>query len=784
MQQASPVNPHNPQQATTHTTPQTGRILGILIALYLLLTTAYALATPVFEGFDGQAHYAAATFYRAERQLPELTPATVTYSYELIPHPPVFHLLAGLAASGWPVDAARQLAQASVNPYFDRLLSYRQSVLLPDATFEALAPAWIARFVSMVGGLLALLCTWWLARVFFPQQGWLAMAAVAVAVFNPQFLYTAVSITNDGWAAGAVALVLATAAQATLRTGSPRGWLWVGLALGLASLTKYSALLVAVPVGLLWLYYWRRSGWRPAATGAAWAGGGFLLLAGWWFVRNILLYGEIVPFDRMAAVLPTMRRPVPYDLRTTLTYIPWLVASFWGVFVAVIAPGWYLDLTRWFMVLGFGGTLPALRLLRDRSEPGLPLVYLVLMPWLAIVSVSVLYWTSSIEYGEQGRLAHIGASAFGVTMAVGWSGWVPQRWRSALQGLLTGFMLLLAAAGFVVLHNAFALPAALPTPIAVQRPLEAHFAGGMHVVGIEFPNGAALEPEGSLPLKLYFTTDAPIQGDYTLFLHLADAHDELLYQFDGVADQGSHPTRQWLPGQIFVDEHTITIPKSSTPGLATLSAGFYPIGEVDARQTVFTPDGQALGDRLVLAQVRIAAPAPAAAAESSPPVGVWANGIHLRAAEVEYDDAGAPQQARLEWGATTTLSEDYTVFVQVLDRENRILAQVDHQPQQGQAPTSTWRAGDTIRDVVTWQGDTGAWARIIIGLYDAQGVRVAVTEPDVLPDAVELATADVSLLDRRWDLSQVFGARQSAGIHPGLCAGFAPVTVQCTLRRL
>lgn len=98
------------------------------------------------------------------------------------------------------------------------------------------------------------------------------MAAVAVAVFNPQFLYTAVSITNDGWAAGAVALVLATAAQATLRTGFAAGWSWVGLALGLASLTKYSALVVAVPVGLLWL----------ELIGHAAAGVRRLVLAAWW----------------------------------------------------------------------------------------------------------------------------------------------------------------------------------------------------------------------------------------------------------------------------------------------------------------------------------------------------------------------------------------------------------------------------------------------------------------------------------------------------------------------
>jgi len=714
-------------------------LLGLLVAGYLLLTAAYAAVTPVFEGFDGLAHYAAATFYRTERRLPELTPATVRDSYELITQPPLYHLVAGLAATGWPVEPARQLAQASVNPYFDQSLSYRQTVILPEMPATALAPAWIARFVSLLGGLLALLCTWWLARLFFPQQVWLAAAAAAVAAFNPQFLYTAVSMTNDAWAAGGAALALAAAAHAALRADAPRGWLWVGLALGLAALTKYSTLLVAAPVGLLWLDYWRRQGWRPALRGALWASGGFLALAGWWFVRNLLLYGEIVPFARMAEVLPTMRRALPYDLPTTLGYAPWLVASFWGVFVAVIAPGWYLDLTRWFMLLGFGGLFPELRLLRARCAPNLRLVYLVLLPWLAIVAASVLYWTSTVDYGEQGRLAHIGASAFGVTMAVGWAGWAPQRWQAALHGLLVAFMLALAVTGFGVLRTAFALPPALPQPLALERPLAAHFAGGMRVVGVAFPEGAALAPGDTLPVTIYFTADAPIEEEYTLFLHLADAQDELLYQFDGVAARGGHPTRQWQPGEVFADQYTLTVPLESAPGLATLSAGFYPRRAVGARQPVFTPDGQPLGDRLILAPVRIVAAPPAAPDPTGPPVATWVNGIQLDAAAIEYDAAGAPRQATLDWRAGATLSTDYTVFVQVLDGANRILAQADFQPQQGQAPTSTWRAGDTLRDTATWAGDVGDWARIIVGLYDAQGQRLAVRAPSTLPDAVEIA---------------------------------------------
>lgn len=721
-------------------------LLALLTVVYLVAVTGYAAVVPVFEGFDAQVHYKAAIFYRAEQHLPELTPETVDYSYELIVHPPLYYALAALAMSGQPVDAARALVEESKNHYFDRSLSYRQSILLPEIEREALAPAWSARFVSMLGGLLTLFSAWWLARVLFPHHLWLAMAAVAVATLNPQFLYISVIITNDGWAAGTAALALALAARATVAERSPRAWLWVGLALGLAGLTKYSALLVGAPVGLLWLLYWRQVGWRAAAIAVLWAAGGFLVLAGWWFTRNMLLYGEFVPFTRMAEVLPTMRRPIPYDLATTVTYAPWLVASFWGVFVAVIAPGWYLELTRWFMLFGFAGLLPAMRWLRTRTESGLTIVYLVLLPWLMIVALSVLYWTSTVDYGEQGRLAHIAASAFGVTMAVGWSGLAPQRWRTLSQGLITGFMLVLAVTGFVVLRTAFALPPALAQPPDGQRPVDARFAGGMQVVGIEFPHGAAVEPGASLPMTIFLTTAMPIHDDYTLFVHLADENDELLYQFDGVPVRGGHPTRQWRAGEVFADSYNVAVPALSKPGLAALSIGFYPIGDATDRQQVFDTAGAAIGDRLVLATVRVAEPA----ATTAPPVdnaqfvAKWRNGIKLRNAVVERDATGAPQEIVLDWTTDATINANYTVFAQVLDAENRILAQVDRQPQQGKAPTSTWRAGDTIVDTLSWEGDTQTWARVIVGLYDAQGARLEVVEPTLLPDAVEVATARTS----------------------------------------
>ncbi|MGD8856367.1 MAG: hypothetical protein PVG33_08575, partial [Chloroflexota bacterium] len=52
----------------------------------------------------------------------------------------------------------------------------------------------------------------------------------------------------------------------------------------------------------------------------------------------------------------------------------------------------------------------------------------------------------------------------------------------------------------------------------------------------------------------------------------------------------------------------------------------------------------------------------------------------------------------LTWQALARMSEDYTVFVQVLDQQDRIVGQVDAWPQQGTFPTSGWAPGEIVED--------------------------------------------------------------------------------------
>jgi hypothetical protein len=96
--------------------------------------------------------------------------------------------------------------------------------------------------------------------------------------------------------------------------------------------------------------------------------------------------------------------------------------------------------------------------------------------------------------------------------------------------------------------------------------------------------------------------------------------------------------------------------------------------------------------------------------------------IALLEVEMEADNLapGGQLPVTITWQGLSEMSEDYTVFVQVLDAADRIVGQVDAWPVQGTFPTSQWRPGEVVRDpyVVQLSDDLppGDY-RVIIGLY-------------------------------------------------------------------
>ncbi len=78
----------------------------------------------------------------------------------------------------------------------------------------------------------------------------------------------------------------------------------------------------------------------------------------------------------------------------------------------------------------------------------------------------------------------------------------------------------------------------------------------------------------NLKLTLYWQVNAPLERDYTTFLHLRDNNNKNVAQLDRPPVNGRYPTRLWDAGEVVVD--TITLPIDTLPnGSYTPVIGLY-----------------------------------------------------------------------------------------------------------------------------------------------------------------------------------------------------------------
>ena len=111
---------------------------------------------------------------------------------------------------------------------------------------------------------------------------------------------------------------------------------------------------------------------------------------------------------------------------------------------------------------------------------------------------------------------------------------------------------------------------------------------------------------------------------------------------------------------------------------------------------------------------------------------------------------GGTLPVSLQWQATRLVPANYTVFVHLLGADGKVAAQMDTQPAGGTRPTTTWHAGEAIRDNVGIALPTalarGVY-RVELGMYGLSDLRrLPVADPDGRPvqdDAVVIGSVEV-----------------------------------------
>ncbi len=205
----------------------------------------------------------------------------------------------------------------------------------------------LIRLASVLLGAGTVLCTYLLARTLLPDRPGIPLAAMAVSAFLPMFLFISASVNNDTLVTLLSSIALLMLVRLVQRGATPGQLVLLGVVIGLACLAKLGALgLLPLAALAIALRAFAPSSEGPAAGGEVlrrarlrWAVGAAALIflpalavAGWWYLRNLRLYGDVTGLNAMLEIAG--RRGVAALRGATARRVPGLpdqlLGAVWG----------------------------------------------------------------------------------------------------------------------------------------------------------------------------------------------------------------------------------------------------------------------------------------------------------------------------------------------------------------------------------------------------------------------------------------------------------------------
>jgi 4-amino-4-deoxy-L-arabinose transferase-like glycosyltransferase len=693
---------------------------AILVALtFFLLATIYSVAAPIFEAPDELWHYPFVWRLARTWELPAQDPAQPELWRQEGSQPPLYYALAALLTAPIPTDDLPDLIYP--NPQADvGLVSPDGNANIVVHTSQenwpwsgAVLAIHIVRFFSVLLGTGTVLTVYALGRTLWPQRRALAWLAMSFVAFNPMFLFISGSINNDNLITFLAALTLWQLVQLVVaRSDEPSDWQLAGLGIlvGLAALTKVSGLGLLGLVGITLLVWGvRRRSWHTIILGNGLVGLMTIAIAGWWYWRNVTLYGDWSGAENMIAMMGG--RPVSPTLEQLLAEVPGLLRSFWGLFGYFSVPlptaiYWLLNL---LLVTGLVGLLTALINRSQKLPPYLGQAWPILLGWIGLMLVGLLQWTLRTP-ATQGRLLFPALAGLAILWAAGWIALAPRPWY--VLPVLAMFVLAVWVP-WGVIRPAYAHPASVVAlPPSVQR-LGIIFGDKINLLGYE-NKVAAVQPGETLPLTLYWRGESPLETDYVIFIHLVDENNLIIAQRDVFHGPGVYPTSQWEVGEQFGDTYILRLPNTTfAPAQAHFEVGLYDSTSGARLSTLRGTDSVQFG------AIEIQ-PRPGEFPNSQ--VLLFEDGLSLVGYSLDRQvvKIGQGLILTLYWQSQNTPGNDYKVFVHLVDDKERRIAQHDSEPQGGAAPTSGWQPGQVVVDehplTISPDALPGAY-RLVVGLY-------------------------------------------------------------------
>lgn len=254
-------------------------MIGLSAAVFGAFAAVYAIATPFGQAPDERAHFGYVQLLAQHLQLPVNIPERQ--------QPPLYYLLAAV--------------------------SYRLTGSI--AVVQTISILCGAATVVVIG-----LC----ARELWPAQPPRWVIAALLAATLPQFQFIAASVSNDAFSVLAAAILTLVMIRVLVRPPNRRRAWAIGLAFAMTLLAKETGYFLIVVVLLTLVRFWPRREWVPSLVPIIAVP---TVLAGWWFVRNLITFGGVVPpFTPLYTDTPAKLSGSP-----SLVF-DWLVATFSSFF--------------------------------------------------------------------------------------------------------------------------------------------------------------------------------------------------------------------------------------------------------------------------------------------------------------------------------------------------------------------------------------------------------------------------------------------------------------------
>ncbi|MEA3342056.1 MAG: glycosyltransferase family 39 protein [Chloroflexota bacterium] len=693
----------------------------VIVSLFIALSLAYSLNSPLYEPTDELRHFRYARHIAVYHSLPV---QSVEGPRAQSHHPPLYYAL-GALVSGW-VDVAQDVYyEPTINPHWDDRVwevssDNKNQYLHSDdvGQFGKLPPlhgvvlaVYLVRWMTILIGASVVWFTYLIGREVFPERPALAVGGAALVAFNPQFIYLSGAVNNDIPAALCGAAVLLACVRLVQRGPTPllppsrgdkRG-VTLGLLYGLALLTKLHLAALLVPIELAYvLALWRARDGSASLTGTwrAFLRGNLIILglaaaiSGWWFGRNLMLYGDLTGMSRVNE-LWAGRSPAGnwWAIRQGL---PYLWSSLWGRFGYGQLP---LPQIIYRSLLCFCALALAGYLIPRRDSLSTRALALLVAAVL-IFTVVVCYYILIQPAGAMGRFLFPALPAFAILLMGGLSRFIPRRltWAASLTVTL-GMAALAVYALAGVLSPAFARPRPLTESEikAAPNPTNIEFGVGPPPSG-EDERGVArllgyrvapttVEPGGAVEVTVYWQALARPDQNYIVFVHLLSDVGVMVAQRDTHPGLGSYPTTAWEPGVAFADTYRLHVPETAyAPDTGYVQVGLY----LPGGPRLATPAGR---DALRLAEVEIR-PRPG---ELPNPLDVNFDGqIMLVSYDLDRRVARPGETVRLTlyWRPLVSIDGHYRVFAHILGGEDQVWANSDSPLTSEAVP-----AGQIIEDI-------------------------------------------------------------------------------------